>query len=104
MHPTGNRSRSWRDRAPRSITDPCDSQGRPVFTSTDRRWLWHLESWLAVTAPQDSQLAQVRRDLAEYLQETCEHHWIHLPADGCCPAMRQCTWCHETEITGGDAG
>jgi hypothetical protein len=80
---------------PRSVLDPWDSQGQPVFTPADRRMLWHVEGVLAVAATTDY-LRDLVRDLAAYLRETCEHHWIDLPADDCCPAMRMCTWCHET--------
>lgn len=87
---------TWRTRAPRSLIDPLDSRGQPVATPTDRRWLWRLEGFLAVNGTNDLQ-RQMGSDLRAYLNETCEHHWIHLPADDCCEAARQCTWCHWTE-------
>ena len=63
----------------------------------DRRWLWHVESWLAVAATSDT-LRQLGTDLSEYLRETCQHHWMHEDGDEEIPAMRQCLWCHdETE-------
>ena len=90
---------SWRGSMPRGVLDPYDSQDQPVFTPTDRRLLWHLENALAVAATSDG-LRQLAVGLREYLTETCEHHWMHLPADDCCPAMRQCIWCHETTASG----
>ena len=93
---SAQKASTWRDRAPRSVTDPYDSQGQPVFTPVDRRWLWRIEGFLAIYGTNDGH-RQMGRDLAEYLNETCEHHWIRLSADDCCPAMRQCTWCSETE-------
>ena len=86
---------SWRDRAGRMILDPDDSQGRPVSTPVDRRWLWRVEHLLATCATNDP-LRQLAADLRAYLNETCEHHWITLSADECCPEMRQCTWCCDT--------
>jgi hypothetical protein len=93
---------TWRENLPRSVLDPWDSQGQPVFTPADRRMLWHIEGVLAVTATNDT-LREVARDLRDYLVETCDHHWIALSADDCCPAMRQCTWCSYTEVAPGRA-
>jgi hypothetical protein len=90
---------TWRENLPRSVLDPWDSQDQPVFTPADRRMLWHLENVVAVSATNDT-LREADRDLRGYLDETCEHHWIALSADECCPAMRQCTWCHRTEDGG----
>jgi hypothetical protein len=87
---------SWRDRAPLSVTDPCDSQGLPLSTPADRRWLWRIESFLAVSGTNDTQ-RQMGRDLAQYLNETCEHHYIHFTPEPREPRCRQCIWCHETE-------
>lgn len=87
---------TWRDRAPRSVTDPNDSQGKPVSTPTDRRWLWRLEGFLAIYGTNDEH-RQMGRDLKEYLGETCEHHWIHYTPDEGEAPCRQCTWCNWTE-------
>lgn len=98
---------TWRDRAPRSLTDLFDLYEQPIFTSADRRWLWCVESGLAVSATNDEQ-RQLARDLRAYLTETCEHHrvdyarseWRH-PVTGVVedviPAHRQCLWCHDVE-------
>lgn len=101
---------SWRNRAPRSVTDPYDAHDNPVFTPTDRRWLWRLESALAISAPMGSSLARLGSDLHEYLGETCEHHWIEYQASewehpetgevmDTIPAHRQCIWCTKVEET-----
>lgn len=87
---------TWRDRAPRSILDLFGPRGELVPTPMDRRWLWRLEGMLAVSGTTDI-MRQLGRDLAEYLHETCEHHWLPLSADDCCPAMRHCLWCSEVE-------
>lgn len=99
---------NWRDRAPASIRESFNGpNGEPCFTTVDRRWLWHLESCLAVMATTDL-LRDVRRDLAAYLHETCEHHWRNdWPGDETTPAHRQCVWCNEVvwladEFPGGD--
>lgn len=66
---------TWRDRAPRMLQDTLTGpHGEPCFTSTDRRWLWRLERFIAVHGTNPTQHA-MRLDLHEYLQETCEHHW-----------------------------
>ena len=98
---TGTGQPTWRDKAPRSIVDPLDSQGKPISTPTDRRWLWRLEMFLAVSSCNETQ-RQMADDLRGYLHETCEHHWLELAADDCCPEMRQCIWCYWTDSRADD--
>lgn len=96
MGTTSSTTSTWRDRAPRSLTDPNDSRGEPCPTLPDRRWLWRLEGFLAVSATNGTQ-RQMGRDLHEYLNETCEHHFVgYTPDPGEAP-IRQCIWCHWTE-------
>lgn len=94
---------SWRDRAGRSVLDPEDPHGEPLETPLDRRWLWRLENNLAVSGG-TAVLRQLATDLRQYLNETCEHHWLNYddtdgPPDDprSCP-FRQCLWCCETEF------
>ena len=88
---------TWMDRAPASVLEfGLCSQGDPDETSVDRRWLWRLEGFLAVSGTTDLQ-RQMGRDLAEYLFETCEHHWHEAAAENDIPAHRQCLWCNEVE-------
>jgi hypothetical protein len=99
-------SETWLDRMPRSVVDPFDAHDQPVFTPTDRRMLWHIESTLAVFAPVGSRLARLAGDLRSYLNATCEHHWHEYQPDPAnendVPAHRQCMWCHDIEWFGGD--
>jgi hypothetical protein len=92
---------------PRSVVDPFDAHDQPVFTSTDRRMLWHIESTLAACAPIGSRLSQLAGDLRSYLNATCEHHWSEYQPDpeneNDVPAHRQCLWCHDVEWLGPDA-
>lgn len=98
---TGN----WRDRAGSGLLGPNDPHGNPITTSLDRRWLWRLECDLAVSATNDGQ-RQLASDLRQYLNETCEHHWMFYGAeenpDGI-GAHRQCLWCNAAEF-GDDPG
>ncbi|SDP61090.1 hypothetical protein SAMN04487905_10644 [Actinopolyspora xinjiangensis] len=87
---------TWRDWAGRSITDPTDPNGRPIETPTDRRWLWRIETDLAVSATTDSQ-RRLAHLLREYLDETCEHHYLDYDADEAWDAHRQCLWCNHIE-------
>lgn len=84
----------WRDRAPNPLLSDYDREGEPHNTSLDRRWLWRLESTLAVYAPVGSDLSRLRSDLTQYLNESCEHHYkVYM---GCeqIPAHSQCLWCN----------
>lgn len=90
----------WRANAGRILLDPNGPNGEPLPTPLDRRWLWRLESLLAVNAPFDGILSSVGRDLHAYLNETCEHHWSHSDAEPDIPAHRQCLWCCTVEWTG----
>ncbi|WP_146231834.1 hypothetical protein [Lentzea atacamensis] len=74
-----------------------DAHGAPCFTTLDRRWLWRIENQLAVCAPSGGYLAQLRKDLYQYLCETCIHHWNVWPGDEHIEAHRQCTWCNHVE-------
>ena len=68
----------WSQRAPASVLEfDLDSRGEPDPTSQDRRWLG--------------------RDLRQYLNETCEHHWHTWDGDEDIPAHRQCSWCCDVE-------
>ena len=88
----------WTDRAPASVLEfDLDARGEPDPTSQDRRWLWRLENTLAVDAPLGSRLDQLGRDLRQYLNETCEHHWHAYESDEVVPAHRQCSWCNDVE-------
>lgn len=100
--------RHWTDNAPRSLLNMfTDSNGAPCFTSLDRRWLWRLADTLAVAATTDI-LRDLRRDLEQYLHETCDHHMIDYltccePRNETCIAPhRQCTWCNHVEWVGAD--
>lgn len=96
----------WREFFPRGVLDPFGPSGEPVFTPTDRRLLWYLESCLSVSAPGGG--GDLRLALYRYLCETCEHHWRESAASGwrnpgtgevedVMPAHRQCLWCSEVE-------
>lgn len=105
---TENEAGTWQEHFPRGVLDPYGPSGEPIFTSTDRRMLWHLESVLGVSAPYGSSLGELRLALYRYLCETCEHHWNvsaedvarHPDTDevqSVIPAHRQCLWCSEVE-------
>lgn len=87
----------WADRAPASVLefDLC-ALGDPDPTSQDRRWLWRLESYLAVHGTTDGH-RRMGRDLRQYLNETCGHHWHVWAGDEDIAAHRQCTWCSDVE-------
>jgi hypothetical protein len=89
----------WRDRAPAMLLTAAGPNGEPCDTPADRRWLWRLENMLAVTAPMGSALDDLRRDLRQYLNETCDHHWQEYDGEPGTPigAHRQCLWCNDTE-------
>lgn len=95
---------TWRDRAGRIVLDPFDRDGYVITTPLDRRWLWRIESYLAVSGTTDAQ-RQLAGDLRRYLNETCEHHRNERAADGYIAAHRQCLWCNDVEWaseTGGE--
>lgn len=77
---------------PRSVTDQLCPQGHIVTEPADRRWLWHLESVLAVSGTTDIH-REKQHALQRYLVETCAHHWHDSEADGDIGAHRQCLWC-----------
>lgn len=72
--------KDWRSRAGRIVLDLFDPDGNVVATPLDRRWLWRLESFLAVCGTTEEHRV-VGRDLRAYLVETCEHHWLEYEAD-----------------------
>ncbi len=84
----------WRDRTPTMLRRLTGPRGEPCTTQIDRRWLWHLEDTLGVSAPRDGVLGQVRADLRAYLVETCAHHWLHYQNDGTFVEHYQCLWCN----------
>jgi hypothetical protein len=87
----------WLDRAPAMLRDTLTGpRGEPCFTTTDRRWLWRLEGFLAVNGTNPAH-HEMQRDLRQYLDETCEHHWQDYKAEGDIAAHRQCTWCSDVE-------
>jgi hypothetical protein len=105
---------TWREIFPHGVLDPYGPDGEPVFTPTDRRLLWHVESSLAVLATTPA-LHDLRLAVYRYLCETCEHHWRDYGAEAgewrhpdtgevmdSIPAHRQCLWCSEVEWAGGE--
>lgn len=92
---------TWRERAGLVILDPNDPNGLPIGTPADRRWLWKIESTLSVcaTTPEQRQLAA---DLHAYLNETCEHHWLHYEGDDMFAPHEQCLWCSVVEFKNDD--
>ncbi len=88
-------SDNWRDGLPRSVLDPFGPRGEVIITPADRRWLWHVESLLAVAATNDY-LRDLGRALTSYLHETCAHHWNDLLDCADLP-IRQCLWCNVVE-------
>lgn len=90
----------WTDRAPNTLVSPHDRYGVPLTTPMDRRWLWRIEGALAISSRHDSQLLA---DLKQYLNETCEHHWLHYDGDEVVDEHEQCLWCNRVEWKGGDS-
>lgn len=90
----------YRDRLPAMLRDTLTGpRGEPCFTTSDRRWLWRLEGFLAVNGTNETH-RQMAADLQIYLWETCEHHWHVYDGDdhdGGIAAHRQCLWCSEVE-------
>jgi hypothetical protein len=93
----------WRDRAPANLLHTEGPDGEPCNTTTDRRWLWRLEKFLAVYGTDDIQ-RQMGSDLRQYLNETCDHHWTTYQGGGGIPAHRQCAWCSDVEWFDGYGG
>lgn len=87
----------WLERAPQMLNDEgrCGS-GEPDETTLDRRWLWRLESFLAVYGTNPTQ-RQMGQDLRQYLNESCAHHWHSYAADADIAAHRQCQYCYDVE-------
>lgn len=92
---------SWRDRAGRILMDPCDPRGDQIGTPLDRRWLWRIAQFMAVSATTDMQRG-LFDDLREYLHGTCRHHWLHYDADEVVAEHNQCLWCCEVEWLDGE--
>lgn len=90
----------WQDRAPAMLKSMDGPDGEPIPTPLDRRWLWRLEMFLAVSGTTDTHRAMAR-DLREYLTETCEHVWQGYEAEDDLPAHRQCLWCNDVQWEGG---
>lgn len=89
----------YRDRLPAMLRDTFTGpRGEPCFTTTDRRWLWRIEGFLAVSATTETQ-RQMAADLQIYLRDTCEHHWQPYAGDDVIAAHRQCLWCSDVEWT-----
>lgn len=89
----------WTERAPRSLTAEYGPDGKPLVTSVDRRWLWWLEGELSLRSRDG--LHELRRDLAQYLHETCAHHWRHYPDEEECGGQHwQCLWCDAVAFPG----
>ncbi len=80
---------------PRSVMDPLCPEDHPVETPQDRRWLWHIEGFMAVNATTNYQRAMVRV-LRRYLNDTCDHHW-HESTGYDDEPLRQCLWCNDVE-------
>ncbi|MCG5464181.1 hypothetical protein MED01_002346 [Micromonospora sp. MED01] len=95
---------TWRDRAPIMLQTDADPDGQPCATPVDRRWLWRLESALAISARSGSVLGDLSRDLSQYLNESCEHHWRVYDADpgDDIASHRQCLWCSFPEWKNAD--
>ncbi|GAB2677585.1 hypothetical protein [Thalassiella azotivora] len=71
--------------------DAVDDEEREP--SADRRELWHLESFLAVSGTTDTHRARGRQ-LRRYLDQTCEHYWRDVSGFAGAPkGTRQCSWC-----------
>ena len=94
-------STDWREGIPRGVLDPLGPRGEVIETPVDRRWLWHIENFLAVAATTDHQ-RELAGKLRRYLHETCDHHWQHYGAGDDIPAHRQCLWCTEVDWLGAE--
>jgi hypothetical protein len=89
----------WRDDMPNALLSPTGPRGEPIKTSQDRRWLWHVEGFLAVSGTTPAQHL-LGRKIRAYLNETCEHHWLDYKGDADIPAHLQCMWCCDVEWIG----
>lgn len=87
---------TWRDNAGRILLDPTGPAGEPIDTPLDRRWLWRIETFLAVSGTTEEQ-RRLGRDLSEYLHETCTHHWMNHDGDEVIAGHRQCLWCNDVD-------
>jgi hypothetical protein len=89
-------SARWQDQAPAMLKSMDGPDGEPIPTPFDRRWLWRLETFLAVSGTTDIHRVMAR-DLRQYLNETCEHVWRDWAGDDVIAAHRQCLWCNDVE-------
>lgn len=85
-----------RDLCVRGVVDPFCPDEHVITESTDRRLLWHIEGFLAVSGTNDAQ-RDLGVSLRRYLAVTCEHHWHDWQGDDLYPAHRQCLWCNVVE-------
>jgi hypothetical protein len=87
----------WLNRASAMLREEglC-SRGEPDATAIDRRWLWRLEGFLAVSGTNPGH-RQMGSDLRQYLNETCVHHWHACAAEGEIEAHRQCLYCKDVQ-------
>lgn len=85
----------WRDRAPRSLLDPAGPNGETITAPLDRRWLWRLETFLALNGGSD-ETRVMSRDLTQYLRDTCTHDW-QSGVNYSDQPIRQCLWCNIVE-------
>lgn len=81
---------------PRGVCDPECPAGHELTESVERRLLWHLETFLAVSGTTDTLRAEGRA-IALFLHRTCEHHWHHYDGETDIPAHSQCLWCNDVE-------
>lgn len=81
----------WRQGLPRSVGDPLGPDGELIPTPTDHRWLWHIESFLAVNATNEAQ-RDLQSRLRRYLNATCQHFYREGTGYQDEP-LKQCLWC-----------
>lgn len=90
---------NWYDRAPAMLRDFAGPDGEDCPTPMDRRWLWRLESFLAVCGTTNYH-RQMGHDLRVYLHQSCQHQWRIDEPDSWwegSPRMRQCLWCNHVD-------
>lgn len=92
-------SENWQDNAPAMLRSLAGPDGEDIPTPFDRRWLWRIEAFLAVSGTNDNQ-RQLGRDLRQYLNQTCQHVWRVWAGDDVIAAHRQCLWCNDVEWQG----
>lgn len=80
----------------RIISDPFCPEDHVITDHADRRWLWRIESFLAVSATNNTQ-RELQVHLQRYLNATCTHHWHEREVDTYIAAHRQCLWCCSVE-------